>query len=80
MEHLSLSRNNGKLQMNTELNLVTAEITCLREALHKNRHNKSKAELEPLQCALLLSQSKLLALDIERPTTALDCGISIAYH
>ena len=66
--------------MNTEMTQVSEEITYLRETLNNTENLIADVDLERLQRALILSQTRLLSLDIERPTTVKDCGISIAYH
>jgi len=66
--------------MNTELNMVTAEVTFLRDTLRQTEGGMEKADLEYLQRALILSQTKLLEIDVTRSSRILDSGESIAYH
>lgn len=66
--------------MNTELSMVAAEVTFLRDTLRQSRSNMDKADLEYIQRALILSQTRLLKIDVTRTSRVLDCGESIAYH
>ncbi len=66
--------------MNTEMTQVTAEISYLLDTLNNATKLIDDADLERIQRALMLSQSRLMAMEIERPSTIRDCGISIAYH
>lgn len=66
--------------MNTEMTQVTEEISYLLDTLHNTAKLIDDADLERLHRALMLSQNRLMAMEIERPTTIRDCGISIAYH
>ncbi len=66
--------------MNTELNMVAAEVSFLRETLRQTEHMMAKEELEHIHRALLLSQTKLLTIEITRSSRIQDCGESIAYH
>lgn len=66
--------------MNTELSLMAAEVTFLRDTLRQTENVTEKADLEDLHRALILSQTRLLKIDITRSSRVLDCGKSIAYH
>ena len=66
--------------MNTELNMVAAEVSFLRETLRQTEHKMAKEELEHIYRALLLSQTKLLTIEITCSSRIQDCGESIAYH
>ncbi len=66
--------------MNSEMNLLSSEITHLRDALRNLDLQSDAAELERLQRDLMFTQSKLLIIEIDRPTSVRDCGISLAYH
>ncbi len=66
--------------MNPKMAEVAAEIIYLRDALKNTTNLIDDAGLERLHRALMLSQNRLLAMEIERPTTVRDCGISVAYH
>ena len=65
--------------MNTELNIVTAEVTMLRDTL-RHVDNRNRIEFENVQRALILSQDKLLKVEFNRSSRVLDCGESVAYH
>ncbi|MBE9548870.1 MAG: hypothetical protein IMF09_05625 [Proteobacteria bacterium] len=66
--------------MNTELSLMAAEVTFLRDTLRQTENVMEKAGLEDLHRALILSQTRLLKIDITQSSRVLDCGESIAYH
>lgn len=66
--------------MNTKLSKAAAEISFLRDSLRQTNTETPTTDRDDIHRALILSQIKILEINVIRSSRILDSGVSIAYH
>ncbi|MCF6225544.1 MAG: hypothetical protein L3J22_04475 [Xanthomonadales bacterium] len=66
--------------MNTKLSKAAAEISFLRDSLRQTNTEMTISDRDDIHRALILSQLKIMSIDITQSSRILDSGVSVAYH
>jgi len=66
--------------MNSQHYLILAEIEFWRNTLRTSKNSVTEADQERMHQALILAQNKLIVFEMTAPLSALNEGVSVAYH